>query len=178
MPHIIEVSDSTYERFGGYAKPFETPENLLIRFMESWEKNNGKDEALEPKSGDTMEFSIAPRLTHAKLLKVKVLNEIMASPTWAKLLWDMIQRIPKAQLATDEEARKLIIIPFVRGEKVDDGYKFIQNRGISIQNQDSNGAWKAISYLAKQLGIRVEVEFVWRNKDGAAYPGKVGRLSA
>lgn len=66
---------------------------------------------------------------------------------------------------------------FVDGQKNDEGYRYLPDVGISIQGQDANGAWKAACYIAQQLGFPLTVTFVWREKEGAAFPGVTGRFT-
>jgi hypothetical protein len=63
------------------------------------------------------------------------------------------------------------------GRKEDEGYRFMPEIGLSIQGQDANSAWRGARHIARQLGIPVETEFLWRHKEGAAFPGVTGRLS-
>ena len=82
----------------------------------------------------------------------------------------MISRIPKEQLSDDSDARRIIIINWVRGRREYEGYKFVPELGISVQGQKATYAWKGASHIARQLGIPLEVEFLRR--------GQVRRLSA
>jgi hypothetical protein len=93
------------------------------------------------------------------------------------LLTHLIRLIPKDRLASPEEARRLIIVNFVSRKKEDEGYHFMPELGISVQGQDANDSWKGASHLARKLGVPVEIEFLWREKEGAAFPGVTGRLS-
>jgi hypothetical protein len=124
----------------------------------------------------TFDIKSVPSLRHTKLLSVKVGNETIR-PTWNGLLFDLIRRIPKDRLETPEEARRLIIVNFVTGKKEDEGYRFLPGLGISVQGQDANDSWKGASHIAQKLGVPVEVEFLWRMKEGAVLPGSTGRLA-
>jgi hypothetical protein len=54
---------------------------------------------------------------------------------------------------------------------------FLPELGISIQGQDANGAWRAACHIAQKLGLQLSATFVWREKEGAAFPGITGRFS-
>jgi hypothetical protein len=45
-----------------------------------------------------------------------------------------------------------------------------------VQGQDANGAWKGACHVAQQLGRDVKATFIWRDKEGAAFPGVTGEL--
>lgn len=125
----------------------------------------------------TFNAKSVPNLRHTKLLSAKVGSETIR-PTWNGLLFHVIRLIPKDRLAKTDEARRLIIVNFVSGKKEDEGYRFVPELGISVQGQDANDSWKGASHIAQKLGVPVEVEFLWRMKEGAAFPGVTGRLSA
>ena len=64
-------------------------------------------------------------------------------------------------------------IPVVHGQKTDNGYSPLANEfDMSMQNVDANKAWQLTLRLAKELRTDVRVRFVWRDKEGAAHPGK------
>ena len=46
----------------------------------------------------------------------------------------------------------------------------------SVQGQDSNGACSAVVLAAQGLGIALDIGFMWRLKEGAAYPGERARI--
>jgi hypothetical protein len=79
---------------------------------------------------------------------------------------------------TPDELRRLVSVNFVNGKREDEGYHFFADMDLSIQGQDATTVWKAAYRIARQLGIPIEAEFQWRAKDGAAFPGVTGRLSA
>lgn len=140
----------------------------LIASRQQYIDQGTKPQTFSPKS--------VPNLTHTKLLSAKVGSETIR-PTWNGLLFHLVRLIPKGRLANLDEARRLIIVNFVSGKKEDEGYRFVAEHGISVQGQAANDAWKGASHVAQKLGVPVEVEFLWRMKEGAAHPGVTGRLS-
>ncbi len=133
----------------------------------------GRDQNITPRIFNSM---AVPNLTHTKLLSAKV-DSTTVRPTWNELLFYLIRLIPKDRLTKTDEARRIIIVNFVPGKKEDEGYRFVAEHGISVQGQGANDAWKGVSHIAQRLGVSVEVEFLWRMKEGAAHPGVTGRLS-
>ena len=85
-------------------------------------------------------------------------------------------REAKARAKSADELKHLVIVPFVDGQKTNEGYRFLSDIGVSIQGQDSNGSWKCARHIAQKLGLRLAVTFEWREKEGAAFPGVVGQL--
>ena len=74
------------------------------------------------------------------------------------------------------DLKKLVIVNFVEGEKSNEGYRFLSDVGLSVQGQDANGAWKAACHVAQQLGRELKAVFIWREKEGAAFPGVTGEF--
>jgi hypothetical protein len=72
--------------------------------------------------------------------------------------------------------RKASSINFIEGEKTDEGYKFIPSINLSYQGVSAYYAARHIGELARSLGAPVEIEFRWRSKDDAAFPGMAGQL--
>ena len=65
----------------------------------------------------------------------------------------------------------------MEGKKTDEGFRFLSDVNLSIQGQDANSAWKAACHIAQRLGCPLTATFIWRDKEGAAFPGIIGRFS-
>jgi hypothetical protein len=76
-----------------------------------------------------------------------------------------------AQL-TIQDQTQLCPVNMVKGRKEDKGYIYLSDIDVSVQGQDSNGACRAVVTAAQGLGIAVEIGFMWRRKERAAYPGE------
>lgn len=124
----------------------------------------------------TFDARSAPSLRHTKLLSVRVAGAVLQL-TWNGLLLHMIRRLSRKQLENPKETRRLIVTNFLIGKKEDEGYRFLPDLGISVQGQDADYCWKGASHIARSLGLTLEVEFLWRMKEGAAFPGSTGKLS-
>ena len=119
-----------------------------------------------------------PDLTHTKVLSIEFCGRLFdrSQTNWNGLLNAAI-REAKGRAKTAKDLKSLISIPFVDGQKTDEGYRYLADIGISVQGQDANGAWRAVYHIAQQIGERVLATFVWREKEGAAFPGVTGRFS-
>ncbi len=76
-----------------------------------------------------------------------------------------------------EEVAELVIVNRVIGPKANNGYRFVPSAGISVQGQDANAYWKAVSHIANKLNVSVKVFFRWYDNEKAAKPGETGKLS-
>ncbi len=182
MPRQVELSDATFERLQNHAVPLvdsvEAVINRLAAFYED-SKPTRPNPVQAPSTEGPRQFNAAspPDLTHTKILSVELGGMPLPKPNWNRLLFEM-SRQAKDRLSSGDNPRRLITVNFVDGKKEDEGYRFIPEIGLSVQGQDANSAWAGACHIAQQLGIPVEVEFLWRAKEGAAFPGVTGRLSA
>jgi hypothetical protein len=182
MPHQIELSDTTFTRLQRLAVPLvdKTAEDVIRKLADFYEGEHASQAAPSPKqpASHLRRFSASapPELTHTKILSAKLDGVPLPKPNWNGLLFELARRAWD-RLNNGEEANRLIIVNFVHGKKEDEGYKFIPELELSVQGQDANNAWRGAYHIAKQLGIPLEVEFLWRNKESAAFPGETGHLS-
>ena len=157
-------------------------ETVISRLIDFYETKDGAP--VPPSAGGGTEkvrqFNPAspPSLTHTKVLTIEFCGKPLdhGQANWNGLL-NAVVRVAKARAKSASELKQLVIIPFVDGHKVDEGYRVLSDIGISIQGQDANGAWKAAYHIAQRLGLKLVATFVWREKEGAAFPGVTGRLS-
>jgi hypothetical protein len=162
----------------------DTFDTIINKFGDAFEAGlrNGQDGTaptppvrIEP-SAMTYDASSPPDLTYTKILSAKLGGATVATRVnWNGLLKQMIQTA-KTRAKNEDDLRRFISVNFVNGRKEDDGYEYLPAADLSVQGQDTNAAWKGIFHLSHQLGIPVDVVFLWRHKPKAAFPGKTGRL--
>jgi hypothetical protein len=180
---MVELSPQTFARLQTHAVPLvDNIETVVARLIDFFEANK----EVAPANSQKGESSPArafnplspPPLTHTKVLAIEFCGRALdhGDSNWNGLL-NAAVRQAKAHAKAKGELKTLIIIPHVEGEKTDEGYRFLSDIGISVQGQDANGAWKAACHIAQKLGLPLTVTFVWREKEGAAFPGVTGRLA-
>lgn len=116
-----------------------------------------------------------PNLTHTKVTSASFGGRQLTPVSWNGLL-DEAVREAKRRLGSYGELRRICHMNTVEGRKTNEGYHYIQDAGVSVQGQDANDAWQCTAYIARQIGVPVDVHFSWRLKEGAVYPGSNGRL--
>lgn len=183
MPQI-ELSPPTFERLQKFAIPLvDTPEKLINRILDVYENSSASIEDVSDRdivpTQTIRDFdgTSPPNLTHTKVLVAEFckIRLSKADANWNGLLNEAI-RFAKKKAASDEEFKRLILVNFIMRKKEDEGYRYLDDVGVSVQGQDANAAWKAACYIAQQLGCSFEIVFTWRNKEEAAYPGVTGRF--
>ena len=87
-----------------------------------------------------------------------------------------------ARLRATEEVKdtdkvsELVLAKHTKGEKADQGYRYLKEAGLSVQGQDANNAWKTAANIIKALGVKAEVTFVWYDNPKAVKPGETGKF--
>ena len=177
MPDI-SLSQTAFERLQRHAKPFvDTPEAVILRALDALEQTIGKPVSAEidGTSERRIDPRALPRLTHTKLLDAAIQGERLAKPNWNSLLVEMLRRAMK-RVGSFDELRRICPVNMVKGRKEDEGYGYLPEIDISVQGQDANGACRAVVTAAQALGMSLEIGFMWRLKESAAYPGERARI--
>jgi hypothetical protein len=118
---------------------------------------------------------VLPNLTHTKVLYAAVGGQTLSHPNW-NLVLDQILVLSIKRVGGVDKLRQVCPVNVVKGRKQDEGFRHLPEIDISVQGQDANGACRAVVTAAQQLSLPVEVQFMWRQKEGAEYPGEMARL--
>jgi hypothetical protein len=178
-PH--KLSPSTIARLEKHAKPFvDTVDTVVNRVLDDYEaRREETDDADIVVGGVIQDFdpSSPPNLTHTKVLSIQFnRNKFHREDTnWNALLNEAV-RVARKHAKSDDELRRVILANFVIGKKEDEGYRYLNDVGLSIQGQDANSAWKATFNIARLLRLPFEIIFCWRLKAEASHPGVTGRF--
>ena len=177
MPDIA-IDQSTFERLQRHAKPFvDTPDLVVNRALDALEQRERNSPPLDaPTIAERrIDTRNLPDMTHTKVLDALCEGKHVAKPNWNRLLDWMLIRARK-QLASFDHLRKLIPVNMVQGRKEDEGFRYLGDIDLSVQGQPANEACRALAIAAQSLRIEVDVTFVWRTKEAAAFPGERARL--
>ncbi|WP_407637112.1 T4SS efffector SepA family protein [Komagataeibacter kakiaceti] len=178
MAPMIELTDRTFSRLQEHAEPLvDTIESVINKILDNYEKT-------KTDGGRNIENNVTcfnpftpPDLTHTKLINVEIDGKppLRSETTWNGLLNLFVRKV--AMAATNrEDLQKNMVVRFVKGLKTDEGYRHLADVDISVQGQDANGAWRAISHAARTLGCSLKVRFVWRDRANVAFPGTTGEF--
>jgi hypothetical protein len=173
MPNV-EISMPTFTRLQKYATPLvDTAETVLLKVLDLADSAIKSD----TKTPTQLSSDSVPDLTHTTLKSASIDGKALSLSgcNWNALMMAVIEKAA-TQLPLGSKISDLIIVNHVDSEKADNGYKFLKAVGVSVQGQNSNNAWRAITQLAKATGVKVEASFVWANHPKAAKPGQAGHL--
>ena len=112
-------------------------------------------------------------LAHTKPLTVTIDGIDLHKPKWNGLR-ERAHVLALKKLGSLAELKKVSDANLRSGKYEQDGYKYLPEAGFSIQGVDANASWADTFKLVKELKMPVRVEFLWREKEGAAHPGKIG----
>jgi len=177
MPQIT-IQDQTFERLQRYAKPFvDTPDTVISQALDALDQLAGT--VLNTNSNAGAERRIDPRalpnLTHTKVIEASIDGEVIGKANWNSLLDEMLRRAMK-RVGTFEKLRRLCPVNMTKGRKEDEGYSYLSDIDISVQGQDANAACRTVVTTAQGLGLALDIGFMWRPKEAAAFPGERARI--
>jgi hypothetical protein len=189
MSPVLRISDLTFKRLQKYATPLvdtvPTVIDKLLDFCDSRgleqlvpQKDRSPKSELEPAYTLSSPIESDPSDPHS-LSHTRVLTaEFDRQPADG---WNNLVRIAHKRaiehFRSFESLRSATPSHIVKGRRDIDGFHYVPEIDISIQNVDANVAWRNSLALARKLGCPLRVEFEWRNKKGAAFPGQSGVLS-
>ena len=177
MPEIT-IDQTTFERLQNHAKPFvDTPDMVVRRALDALEKR--EEHTTSQKNYSISERKIdphrLPNLAHTKVLDASLGGEPIDRPNWNLLVERMLVKA-MGRLHDFDELNKLSSVNMIQGRKDDEGYRHLPQIGISFQGLPAREACNALVVIAQSLGVALDIGFIWRSKEGAAYPGEKTRL--
>lgn len=171
MPQV-NLEASTIDRMKQYAEPLvDTLDSVILKGLDAIDMLAAKtsDRMLNPASPPNLAYTTVK----AAVLKGK---HLPAGETyWNQILLAVVREA--ATHMTTAELDKNILCNHAAGKKEDNGYKFLEDVGLSIQGQDANNAWKSAYHLIKTIKLPVEVTFVWQDNPKAVSPGATGKFN-
>ena len=178
MPEV-NIEQSTFERLQRHARPLIDSVDVVVnRALDALEGQHVLPlREIGPAAVDhDVEPDRLPDLTHTKLLTARLAGEEVAKPNWNRLLHRVLV-IAMREVGDVDELRRRCPANMVAGRKMDDGYHHLPEADISVQGLSAIEACGSLTVTARGLGLGVDIVFLWRAKEGAAYPGKRGRLN-
>jgi hypothetical protein len=180
MPQV-EISDATYAKLQQLGVAFvDTPETVIARLADdalAGHRARGIGAVHDPVfSGIELDAFSPGNLAFTRVRSASFAGREIDRPRWNKLL--RVAHIEAyRKLGSFSELSEVSNARLRRGSYVKDGFSYLPEVDFSIQGLDSNLSWDSSLRLARKLGVPVEVEFEWLHKEGAAHPGKRGRLA-
>lgn len=183
MTNIV-IERNTFERLQRHAKPLvDTPDSVITRALDALDQLKGSGEATSqaPTAGDGaaaagergMVFGPTeplPDVSHTRLLAVSIGGSSVRA-NWNPAVEVMLTRASK-HYGDFNQLKRRCAVNIVPGERDDRGYKYLPQAGLSYQGLNAKAAANAIVRLAKDIGVALDLDFEWHDKERAAYPGQ------
>ena len=182
----IPVKPATVARLQRNGKPWlDTFDSVINRGLDALEMRGSTVHVDETQAQmhvekiNPLNGKFPPNLAHTIIKSAEVAG-VPLRPNqnyWNKILHALV----RAEIHSGKDPEEIVRMTnanCVLGRKTDDGYRHLEDIGISIQGQDSNGAWRAIQHLADVTSCPVKIEFFWQENPKAAFPSQSGVLEA
>jgi len=161
----IKISDK-YHSYSTQRKPINKNKqvNSITKHNQFSDKNKG---------AKIYNLTNPPSLAFTKIINGTIENE--SANNWQNLLRLMIKILLHKGIPIQEIKNKSSL-NIKQGNINESGFHLITNTDYSLQNVDANIAGRVIAVLSKEFNIRVEVEFLWRDKPNAAFPNEYCKI--
>jgi hypothetical protein len=181
MSHVIRIADTTLEKMQSVAIPLQDDHNsVLDRVLNFYLQHNGKSGRGENQSSAEQVLSQNPDspddLSWSKIRWGRFGNRKLSSRNWSELA-KVAHEVASEKYNSFDQIRKMTPFNVVDGKLEERGYHFIPNADLSIQYRSGPDNWEYCLEMARSLGLTIEVEIEWPNKEGVAHPGERGKLA-
>ena len=177
MPSI-QIEQNTFKRLQRAALAFvDTPDSVIRRALDALDDNSGSVNVDISKESIKLNYTDRnlPSLKHTKVMSAVLDGRGLSKPNWNSLLDEVLLGAKKSGLSVNE-IRAVGGVNVVDQMKSTEGFHPVGKTGMSVQGQDAVRACSGALAIGRKIGMKIEVEFVWRDKEGAAHPGKSGLL--
>jgi hypothetical protein len=187
MPNI-DIADQTKARLQAIAEPLvDTYDSVIGKLLDQFQIGNAKPsptiltgQPIGTLDDGRLIFSGAnpPKLDFTTCQQIVVGNtQLDKNQTyWNNMLIHIVGLVSEKGHSAGAIVDMLKHSNSVVGEKLDSGYKYLKDVGLSIQGQDSNSAFAQAYFLAAVNGIKGNVFFSWQSNGKAAYPNGRGYI--
>lgn len=175
MMPVTRISDTTNRLLQKYAIPFEdTQDSVIYKMAQFYDQRHGKEAGVVSSQANQEQNDLqTPDLRFTKVMEANFGGREVIN--WNGLLKEAL--IQAWRHTEDFKAlRRITSANILQGEHSGSGYTYIPEIDISVQGVEAANAWKLSKEIAQQINISLQVDFIWRNKKGAAQPGETGRL--
>ena len=114
-------------------------------------------------------------LAFTRVLSAAVDGRELHRPKWNGLM-DYLHVLGLKRLGSFDSLKRSSGARIRQGRFEEEGFKYLSEADLSIQGVDANLAWAHSLRLARALGAPIKLTVEWRDREGAAHPGKTAVL--
>lgn len=173
----IEINPANYRRLGEFAVGFgATPDTALSAVFAELDRLRQGGDSLAVEAV-TFETDAPPNLAFTNVRRVDFEGEVLSHTLnyWNKVMEHVIVAAANAGWSPKDIAARSTA-PMSYEMLATNGFRFLPEAGLSVQGQDSNGAWRQIQTLCIACGFKIVIEFQWQDTPKAVLAGQRGRL--
>jgi hypothetical protein len=176
--NLPDVYDSKLKQL--VTEPFEqTRESIIKDLIDAELERRIIKHSASPTNSDNEAIRLDPNapgsLFHSKIISASINGKEMHKPKWNGIR-EQMHVIALKHLGSFEALQKASGARLRQGRYEAEGFKYVPEGDYSIQGVDANWCWEHTLQLAKVLECSVHLRIIWRDKDGAAHPGRTGLL--
>lgn len=183
MP-VVNLSDEYDQKLRTLITDFgQTREHLVAKLID--EETQRRAHANENGDGDErlaasdkvirLDPDAPQNLRFSKIVSAIVDGKPIHRPNWNSVREHM-HVLGMGRLGSLDEVAKVSQGNVRSGRYEEDGYRYIPEHDFSLQGVDSNWGWSHSLRLARAMGVSIKITIEWRDREGAAHPGKRGVL--
>ena len=183
MMPVVRISDATFVELKAISTwlstktPSATIEQLVRDKLQELGLERDGSQEMEASSPDSvLKFDKAPGLSFTRVLAARINGKTIERANWANVLTCMIAAVKGKGLNVEKLVAELQVPAKARPYN-EEGFRYYEDLGISLQGQSAQDAWREVDRLARKWKITVQVDFQWRQNDKAQHPGRTGLLS-
>jgi hypothetical protein len=176
MSPQVPLEAATIERMKAHAEPLvDTYDTVANRALDALDAL--KEQTASTTGERVINPASPPNLAYTTVRSVALNGRTFpAGESYWNTLMLAVIREAKKTLST-EQVSNLILSNHVIGKKEHNGYKYLDDVGISVQGQDANNAWRTTYNVLKAIKVPAEVTFVWQDNPKAVAPGSAAKLT-
>jgi hypothetical protein len=180
MPNVLitDADDAKLKQL--VTEPFDQTRESIIRALIDGELVRRASKAsatLRANAGNGL-MQLNPdkpgKLAHTKLVSATIDGTELNRPKWNGVR-ERMHVIGMRRLGAVDKVQRVSGARLRAGKFEKDGFKYLPE-GFSIQGVDSHLCWDQSLRLARDLGVPISLTIEWREKEGAAHPGKTAVL--
>lgn len=112
-------------------------------------------------------------LAFTKIIEGRIEN--VTAKNWISLIHILLKKLILEDRPVND-IKKISNLNIVKGNLSENGFCLIEGTSYSIQGVSANRGAQAILLLAKEYDKKIEIDFIWRDKQGAAFPNQNGKI--
>lgn len=170
----IQISNDLYCRYEKLGMPLiDTHETLMGKLISLGEIHSHslqkQSNVGRLRSSPMLKFSFSepPNMTHTQILRATLNGKEILDKNWNGVIRELLCFLDRQKADILNQTSMNV----KNGKDCSKGYKYISEIGISYQGLSAEDAFRAIKEFSEKYKLDISINFIWRDKPNAQYPG-------